>query len=1078
MNKALHCVLLVLLIIDTVQGQTTRTKAGKPLIEVYNTKTYGGDRQVWAIAQDKRGVMYFGHNKGLIEYDGVSWRKIATPHNKRVRSLAVDKQGTVYVASVGDFGYLKPDSRGFLQYQSLLPELPKNSRDFGDVWRVSIVKNKVNFITFPHLYCFQNKKLLRIYHSPKPYRFHYSFNIAGMLYQPRQANGITTYDADSLKTIAGAANIGESRVFAMLPYPGQKILLCEATTKFWLYDTNTQQAKRFRSDLDNTWEKQAIYCGVNLPNGLFAFGSRLRGVIIMNRQGKVIDLIDKTKGLPDNTVWSLYYEPNTQNLWVGTDQGIARIDVSSPLEQFDDIHGLEGSIDDILRFKNTLYVSSGVGVFRLKNNRFQRIKGIKRQTWGLWSYQAPNVKEEHLMISNNLGIYTLKDTIAQLILPEKSVFRTHTDHTNPRRMYIGFIDGLGSVVYKNRQWQIEVERYEGLTEPVRQVLQDKQNRVWVSTRYKGVGLLEGKKITMFDSTAGLPPGRVNIVFQGGQLYHLTQKGEYVFDEAKRRFHKSHVLSKPLGDTPLSFLSFDSTQAYCIAKQLPKKQYVPYVKRGQHYRADTSVFKPIYDKMLDRVEVETNGIFWLSSDEGFFRYDAKAPFLLQKKFTTLIRRVQAHPDSLLYAGYQPPPSPTLSYSHNSLTFAYAALYFGFAHKNQYSYQLVGYDKEWSEWSSDNKKGYTNLNEGKYTFRVKSRNLYGIESNIATYSFIILPPWYRTWWAFVVYVLLLLVIIAGSIRWYTARLQRQKVMLEKKVQRRTREILKQKEEIQAQNEELWQQSEEIASQRDAIEEARDALNLKNLHMKQSIKSAETIQSAILPLIEDLQQALHEHFVIFMPRDIVSGDFYYLETVGNKTIVAAIDCTGHGVPGAFMSLIGYTLLNDIVNVQQKTNPGNILETLRVELKVALKQEKTGRHNGMDVAMVTLEHLPEAQVKVLFAGARRPLWYIEPNHPEVQQISGSKISVGFNYEHKRTIATHELLLATGTKLYLGSDGFADQNNDCRQKFGSVQLIKLLASTSHLPLTKQRHCLEKVLKEFMAGTEQRDDILLMGIKL
>jgi serine phosphatase RsbU (regulator of sigma subunit) len=1064
--------------VGTLQGQTFRAKVGKPLIEVYNTQTYGGDRQVWAITQDKRGVMYFGHNQGLIEYDGVSWRKIATPQGKRVRSLAVDPQGTVYVGSVDDFGYLKPDAQGFLQYQSLLPALPKNTHNFIDVWQISVVKDKVNFVTFPRVFSFKNKKLVNIYHAPNVNKFHLSYSIANTLYQPQRNKGVVTYAADSLALVQGMSNMGESRVFAMLPYSEHEILNAESSTAFWRYDTHTRQATRLRSELDKQWSKQAIYCGVKLPNGLFAFGSRVRGIIIINKQGKVVSVLDKTKGLPDNTVWSLHYQPQSQNLWAGTDQGFARIDVGSPLELFDASHGLEGSVDDVLRFNNDLYVTSSVGVFRLKGQRFQRVQNIQRQTWGLSAYQDPDTKKSQLLVGNNLGLYAIKDTIATKVLEETTIFRMHTDRTNPRRLYVCFVNGLGTITYQNQQWTTEIARFEGLSAPGRQILQDTQNRVWVTTRYKGVGLVEGKKVTMFDSTAGLPSGRVYMVSHQEHVYCLTQKGVYVFDNAARNFKKSSTLAQMLHNKGLSKLWLDSTRTYGIAGLLPHHAYVPYAKQTQHYQADTMVFKSIYDRVLDRVEVEPTGVSWLSSDEGFFRYDARAPFILQKKFATLIRKVQTDPDSLLYTGYGTSAPPKLPYSHNSLTFTYAALYFGFTPKNQYSYQLVGYDKQWSRWTTDTKKEYTNLDEGKYTFRVKSRNIYGLESYTTTYSFSIMPPWYRTWWAYISYVLLFLLVIAGSIRWYTANLQQQKTVLEKKVRRRTQEIFQQKEEILAQNEELRQQSEEIASQRDSIESARDALNTQNMHMKQSIKSAETIQAAILPLPEVLQESLRDHFVILRPRDIVSGDFYYLEQVENQTIVAAIDCTGHGVPGAFMSLIGYTLLNDIIHVQQKTQPDEILEALRVEIRFSLKQEKTGRHNGMDVAMVTLEPINDSQTKVTFAGARRPLWYAEHHQKEVKQLNGCKISIGFTYHNVRTIEPQTLVLDNGSMLYMGSDGFSDQNNKARHKFGTARLVALLSQICHLPLYRQKAELKKVLDEFMTDTEQRDDILLMGIKL
>jgi serine phosphatase RsbU (regulator of sigma subunit) len=399
--------------------------------------------------------------------------------------------------------------------------------------------------------------------------------------------------------------------------------------------------------------------------------------------------------------------------------------------------------------------------------------------------------------------------------------------------------------------------------------------------------------------------------------------------------------------------------------------------------------------------------------------------------------------------------------------------------------VGYDKQWAKWTSKTQKEYTNLNEGTYTFRVKARNLYGIESNVATFSFQILPPWHRTWWAYTLFGVFVVAVLFGGIKWYTHRLRRQKAILEHKVSIRTQEVVKQKEEIYQQNasllqqsEELQQQSEEIIAQHDAIEATNKQLNERNYQITQSIRSAKTIQAAILPFADKLDELVGENFVLFRPRDVVSGDFYYLEQVNKTSIVAAIDCTGHGVPGAFMSLIGYALLNEIIYAQRKINPAEILEALRKEVRYALKQDQTKHQHGMDVAMITIEPINQEEVKVVFAGAKRPLWYVLPNDPVLQEVKGSNVSIGIEYANKRPIEGKQLLLPKGTVVYLGSDGFADQNNKSRKKFGVRQLKELLASNHSLPLAKQQPLLEQALDDFMLGTEQRDDILLMGIRL
>lgn len=287
-----------------------------------------------------------------------------------------------------------------------------------------------------------------------------------------------------------------------------------------------------------------------------------------------------------------------------------------------------------------------------------------------------------------------------------------------------------------------------------------------------------------------------------------------------------------------------------------------------------------------------------------------------------------------------------------------------------------------------------------------------------------------------------------------------------------------EIKAVNNALQQQQEKIIIQHQAIEQQNDELSTQNRKINQSLKSAKTIQEAMLPFEVRLKEILNNYFVIYRPRDIVSGDFYWAGQVQNKRIVATVDCTGHGIPGAFMSMIGFNLLNEIINTKQITEPTSILEQLRYDVRYVLRQDETGSRNGMDVAVVVLEELNKQQTKVNFAGAKRPLLYIQKGDTETQIVKGSPVSIGVIYLKPKNIATTPLICNKNTILYLGTDGFADQNNIDRRRIGTQGFMNLLFQYHTLPLSEQKQALNKALNEHMEGTEQRDDILLMGIQL
>lgn len=315
--------------------------------------------------------------------------------------------------------------------------------------------------------------------------------------------------------------------------------------------------------------------------------------------------------------------------------------------------------------------------------------------------------------------------------------------------------------------------------------------------------------------------------------------------------------------------------------------------------------------------------------------------------------------------------------------------------------------------------------------------------------------------------------------------QNQVLEQRVQERTAEMT-------AQNEELYQQQEEIMAQRDAVEaanitlkdqateleEAKRSLEDKTLQLNKSLEAAFTIQHAILPYEQELERLVNSHFLLYRPKDIVSGDFYWLHEEDNKVFLAAVDCTGHGVPGAFMSLIGSTLLDRVVKMEGVLDPAKILSALNQEVLNVLRHEDYKSDTGMDVCLCMLEYGEHTQVKITYAGARRPLYFVRDATRVLEEIKGDRIHVGGVKTAGRTFTNHEITLFQGDNLYLTSDGYIDQNNLKRKKIGKAKFHDLLQSIGALPMKEQYEVLLDTLKTHMVDTSQRDDILIMGVKL
>jgi serine phosphatase RsbU (regulator of sigma subunit)/tetratricopeptide (TPR) repeat protein len=366
------------------------------------------------------------------------------------------------------------------------------------------------------------------------------------------------------------------------------------------------------------------------------------------------------------------------------------------------------------------------------------------------------------------------------------------------------------------------------------------------------------------------------------------------------------------------------------------------------------------------------------------------------------------------------------------------------------------------------------------------------------------------AFWIVVLVLAVLILAIIGFVQTR------RTARRLKDKNREIESQQQEILTQNEELYQNQEEILAQRDFIEQKNKELEANNRKMAaneqilqkayariqqaqeklkdqnkeledrdrqivSSIRSATTIQTAILPYKQKLDSLLGDYFVIYKPKDIVSGDFFWLNEIERKTFLAAVDCTGHGVPGAFMTLIGNTLLDKIIRVWNIFDPAQILTRLHEEVTIMLRQKETKNNNGMDLVLIMVESEPVSPPKeytISFCGAKNSLYYFLPNNPELQELKGDRKSIGGEQNDETVFTTQTITLPSGSMLYLGSDGIEDQNDAKRKKFGSKRLRALLAEVVDMPTDQQQETIESNLAQHMEGTHQRDDMLLIGVRL
>ncbi len=400
---------------------------------------------------------------------------------------------------------------------------------------------------------------------------------------------------------------------------------------------------------------------------------------------------------------------------------------------------------------------------------------------------------------------------------------------------------------------------------------------------------------------------------------------------------------------------------------------------------------------------------------------------------------------------------LKFNQNFLAFEFSALDYTDPSKNKYSYFLEGLDVSWTNCDADNRKAtYTGVSPGEYVFHIKGSNSDNVwNEKGASIHIIITPPWYKTTLAYILYVLAALFALYMFIHVREQNLIKEKKILEQKVEERTAELVKQKN---------------IATKQ------RDQIGEQKKNITDSIYYARRIQKALLPSDEYTNEILPEHFILFRPRDIVSGDYYWMKKKNGKTIVVAADCTGHGVPGAFMSMLGVAFLNEITNRKDINEAHQILNSLREHVIKSLHQ--TGKEgeskDGMDIALCVID---EDRKKLQFAGAYNPLYLIR--NDELIQIKADRMPIGFYFKEGIEFQSNEVELEKDDNLYIFSDGFADQfGGETGRKFMAKKFKELLVDINQKPMSEQHDILDTTVDNWRGDIEQIDDILVIGLRI
>lgn len=783
-------------------------EAGLPYITNYTSEDYKAHVQNWCFIQDDNGIMYVGNTSGILEFDGVSWRLIKLSNNSLVRSFAKDWQGRIYVGGVRDFGYLQPDTTGQIQFQSLLPELETDYQDFADIWNTFVHDDNVYFISDDYIFKWDGKRI-EVWEPEK--RFGNASLINDHIFIESDGVGILKFVDDTLELVPDGDRINNigGRIRTILPYPGDKMLLVHSLGGLFLYDHH--EIRPFNHVSINFLKDKIIYDAAILPNGDYLFITLGNGVIILKPDGSIKQRFSKERGLVSDVIFGAFID-REGTVWLGTDSGISKIDLSSPVRRFSQTDGLGVRVESLSYHLNRLYVGTSNGLFYLSkqfsdlgNNGalFQKISETQRRIRSLIQ-----VGDNLLVIAHD-NIYRV-DINHQLHPVEweggaaVSALRSKLDST---RVYVGSLEGQLSVIDVTR-WRVTPKlKIEG---EIHSIHENPDGSLWLSTQYNGIykanltaSPTSEYAITSYDTTAGLPDMSFNYIYPfKDKTYITTYDSIFYFDETDQTFKPDTLL---LGQ----FDSDVNAYGYMLADEVGNIwQAVKAGFENRIYHIRNSRLKELnYSRRFSDFETFTiykmEELLLFIGPKGIILYNLSLEKTPPELPAVIIRNVLIQSDSLIFAGYKggkDRSTTTLPFKDRALRFEYALPSYDKPESNQYQYYLEGFDEEWSGWTTETQRDFTNLPEGDYLFRVRGQNVYGQISEEAAFAFTILPPWYRTWWAYLFYGLVLLGLVGFIVRLRSEQLRREKKALENIVQERTDEIRQKNEQLKHQAQQL--------------------------------------------------------------------------------------------------------------------------------------------------------------------------------------------------------------------------------------------------------------------------------------
>ena len=1077
-------------------GLSIYAQKGSPFITNYKLKNKYKLHN-WFIIQDKDEMMFFANQKGILSFDGSDWDIIATP-TMPLTMYSDTTDHKIYAGCVNDIGYIERDTTGSYVYISII----NTSVNIGKVIEISSTGKKLivlseNFITIINT---DDYSIIKQISNRKEIGFLKNIiTVSDDLFLVSDDNVFYKLKDDSLYyfRIKNKKNIGK----ILFDFPISKTRSIIGTDANNLYFFGGKSVWKFNIQDQKYLDESILTNAVLLSDKRIVLSTLIGGILIIDtKTRKTIKNINYSSGLPDNEIFAIGKDDNN-GLWLSHGLGISRIDFSIPVKFYQTYPGIEGRLLSVINNNNTIYVGTNKNLYfleeldaykraqlieakiytvskilknkkELKAKEDSKKKGLfsglhkkikefvspdntislaeskrnalirKRKLLGLQSVSHSYKKIEgledrckllvpygdKLLVGGNNGLYEVAENKAERILEDQYINNIIQAKSNPDMFYVCTNNGLFLLEFIEDD-RIITEIEELKSKKVSSVSEN-DTAVWIGTD-ENVYLIDlrTKSIASYEIDNKYAEASTVQEFNNN-LYVLLPSEVFYYNVKQDRFVV--LLS--------GNFSYIKNQKDVLWLNNNDKWYSA-IQPKDYDRANNIYLNLFHD--IEYIYVDKLNDTWvIDDDNNLYKINNLNITLYNPKQNVLIKNITNQNDKKFSLN-----NLILASDENYLRIKFSAPFFLKQEATEYQYFLEGLMKTRSVWGNNPDISFPYIPHGNYTLHVKAKNILGNISEEKKISFSVKAPFWEKDWFLISSALTFFLLIILIIKLRERKLQKNQKILEQKIQERTK----------------------------TIEEQKNQLAQKNKSIKESIVYAGRIQKAVMPSEELMGKLFNDYFVYFKPRDIVSGDFYWLKKIGDYTVYAVADCTGHGVPGALLSMLGISFLNEIVSKARFDTPDEILNRLRKKIKKSLNQSGSNfeSKDGMDIALCIIDH---DSLQLQFAGAYNPVYIIR--NGELTEIKATRNPIGAFIKEK-PFESNNFNLEKDDILYTFSDGYSDQfGKDENQKFNKRNFKKLLTKIYDKPMSEQKEILDDVLKKWKGNADQTDDIIILGVRV